>query len=112
MNTYKWTYETNHYNLISSKRKSIIINADTREDAIWTLYEIVIKNFGTHLYRFTEKDTFGFGWLFDPDVFCDKNYKDFDCYNLEKINKQDFIKVFEKQINDEDVEFSVNLKQV
>ncbi len=108
MTSWKWSYTIDPYGF-SSKRRYVILKANRREDAIWMLYEYIVRKFGTHIPRWGKEDYYGFDWLFDPDIF---NNDYFDCYNLGNVSKEIFIKVFEQRIAEEHVKDFVSLREI
>lgn len=77
-------------------RKKLIIEADTREEAIWKLKQAAEPLIGRRYDRFYMTG-YGLHHLFHSDIF-DGN---FSCFNMRDVKKEEFIKAFEEVIKDD-----------
>ena len=108
-NHWIWNYMNDPYGW-EDYPKSIIIKANTKDKAIWKLYEYIVKKYSYHLpdNNIKKYDTYGFYILFHADLY----YGTFDSYNLDKTTKEHFIKEFKSQVEKNKDFFSLTLYNI
>ena len=102
-----WTYQNDPH--MYKLTRSVLIEADTEEEAIWKLLQHVIKTCGTHLPRNCyENNSYGIGFLFHQDIY----HGEFDGYNLDKATKENFVPEFKKRIAEESEHYTFVFRKV